>query len=218
MMWPDATETRCCWKRVATKDAMAAERLWETYRAPLRRMIELRLDRALGRRVDASDVVQDVLIRASQRLDEYLRSLGDAVLPCGSARSRADAMIDEHPAAPRRRAAQPGPRTTAGGGRVLDRFVARPGLRSSATTSSHPRPRPSAVSSSGGSRRRSCSSTTATARSSCSATSSSSRTAKWRHTLGLSEAAAGMRHLRALRRLPYPARRVPLGRWALIYE
>ena len=37
-------------------------------------MIELRLDRVLGRRVDASDVVQDVLLRASQRLGDYLRN------------------------------------------------------------------------------------------------------------------------------------------------
>jgi RNA polymerase sigma-70 factor (ECF subfamily) len=36
-------------------------------------MIDARLDRALGRRVDASDVVQDVLLRASQRLGDYLR-------------------------------------------------------------------------------------------------------------------------------------------------
>ena len=37
-------------------------------------MIGLRLDQAIARRVDASDVVQDVLIKASQRLGEYLRN------------------------------------------------------------------------------------------------------------------------------------------------
>ena len=37
-------------------------------------MISLRLDQAVARRVDASDVVQDVLIRASQRLEDYLRN------------------------------------------------------------------------------------------------------------------------------------------------
>jgi RNA polymerase sigma-70 factor (ECF subfamily) len=37
-------------------------------------MIGLRLDRALARRLDASDVVQDVLLMANQRLAEYLRN------------------------------------------------------------------------------------------------------------------------------------------------
>jgi RNA polymerase sigma-70 factor (ECF subfamily) len=94
-MWPDAHETRVLLERVATNDAAAAERLWETYRAPLRRMIDLRLDRVLSRRVDASDVVQDVLIRASQRLPEYLRN---PVLPFDVwlRQIARDAMIDEH--------------------------------------------------------------------------------------------------------------------------
>jgi RNA polymerase sigma-70 factor (ECF subfamily) len=37
-------------------------------------MIGLRLDKGLGPRVDASDIVQDVLLRASQRLGEYLHN------------------------------------------------------------------------------------------------------------------------------------------------
>jgi RNA polymerase sigma-70 factor (ECF subfamily) len=37
-------------------------------------MISLRLDQAVSRRVDASDVVQDVLVNASQRLGDYLRN------------------------------------------------------------------------------------------------------------------------------------------------
>ena len=36
-------------------------------------MIDLRLDRALVRRVDASDIVQDVLLKAHERLADYLR-------------------------------------------------------------------------------------------------------------------------------------------------
>jgi RNA polymerase sigma-70 factor (ECF subfamily) len=94
-MWPDAEETRLLLQRTAANDAAAAEQLWRSYRAPLRRMIDLRLDRVLARRVDASDVVQDVLIRASQRLPEYLRN---PVLPFDLwiRQIARDAMIDEH--------------------------------------------------------------------------------------------------------------------------
>ena len=73
-MWPDADETQVLLKRVEHDDAEAAERLWERHREPLRRMIGLRLDRALARRVDASDVVQEVLLKANQRLGDYLRN------------------------------------------------------------------------------------------------------------------------------------------------
>jgi RNA polymerase sigma-70 factor, ECF subfamily len=73
-MWPDEDETRGLLDRVEREGATAAERLWERHREPLRRMIGLRLDQALGRRVDASDVVQEVLLKANLRLAEYLRN------------------------------------------------------------------------------------------------------------------------------------------------
>ena len=94
-MWPDATETQMLLKRVAEDDAGAAQRLWESYRAPLRRMIDLRLDHVLGRRLDASDVVQDVLIKANQRLRDYLRN---PAMPfhLWLRQIAHDQMIDEH--------------------------------------------------------------------------------------------------------------------------
>ena len=56
-------------KQVEQADPSAADELWERHRPALRRMDRtLRLDQALGRRVDAGDIVQDVLLRASQRL------------------------------------------------------------------------------------------------------------------------------------------------------
>jgi RNA polymerase sigma-70 factor, ECF subfamily len=73
-MWPEASETEALLHRVAQADAMAVDELWERHRPALRRMIGLRLDRTLSRRVDASDVVQDVLLKANQRLAEYLRN------------------------------------------------------------------------------------------------------------------------------------------------
>src|SRR5258707_14411001 len=54
-------------------DAAAVDRLLALHREPLRRMIALRLDPALAGRLDASDVVQDVLLEASRRLQDYLR-------------------------------------------------------------------------------------------------------------------------------------------------
>lgn len=72
-MWPDQAETRDILDRVAAHDAAAEARLWAEHREPLRRMIGLRLDRAVGRRVDASDVVQEVMLKASGRLASYLK-------------------------------------------------------------------------------------------------------------------------------------------------
>jgi RNA polymerase sigma-70 factor (ECF subfamily) len=94
-MWPDADETRNLLQRAAANDAGAVEQLWESYRAPLRRMIALRLDQVLGRRLDASDVVQDVLIKANLRLGDYLRN---PVLPFDLwlRQLARDQMIDAH--------------------------------------------------------------------------------------------------------------------------
>ena len=95
-MWPDADTTRELLDRLAREDdPAAADRLWARHREPLRRMIDMRLDHAIGRRVDASDVVQDVLIEASRRLAEYLR---DPAMPfhLWLRQIARDRMIDEH--------------------------------------------------------------------------------------------------------------------------
>jgi len=94
-MWPDADETQTLLGRVRDDDVGAAERLWERHREPLRRMIGRRLDAAIARRVDASDVVQDVLLKANQRLPEYLR---DPSVPfhLWLRRIARDQLIDQH--------------------------------------------------------------------------------------------------------------------------
>ena len=46
-MWPDAGETQNLLHRVAEADASATDELWERYRPALRRMIGLRLDQAV---------------------------------------------------------------------------------------------------------------------------------------------------------------------------
>jgi RNA polymerase sigma-70 factor (ECF subfamily) len=54
-------------------DQAALNELFGRNRARLRRMVELRLDRRLQSRIDASDVVQEAYVDAVRRLDEYLR-------------------------------------------------------------------------------------------------------------------------------------------------
>jgi RNA polymerase sigma-70 factor (ECF subfamily) len=73
-MWPDAIETERLLKQIEEADPSAADELWERHRPALRRMIAFRLDPVLKQRIDASDVVQDVLLKASQKLREYLRN------------------------------------------------------------------------------------------------------------------------------------------------
>ena len=72
-MWPDPKRTQELLDAAGT-DAAAADALLNEHREPLRRVIAVRLDPALARRVDASDVVQDVLIEAHRRLKEYLKN------------------------------------------------------------------------------------------------------------------------------------------------
>jgi RNA polymerase sigma-70 factor, ECF subfamily len=55
-------------------DQAALNELFAQHRARLRRMVELRLDRRLQARIDASDVIQEAYIEVVSRLDEYLRA------------------------------------------------------------------------------------------------------------------------------------------------
>lgn len=75
-MWPEGDQTLNLLKKAASGDSLAVNHLMDRHREAVRRMIRMRLDHALARRVDASDVVQDVLLEASQRLDEYIRNPG----------------------------------------------------------------------------------------------------------------------------------------------
>lgn len=94
-MWPDADETQALLGSVRSEGLGAADRLWERHREPLRRLIGRRLDAAIAGRVDASDVVQDVLLKANQRLPDYLR---DPSVPfhLWLRRIARDQLIDQH--------------------------------------------------------------------------------------------------------------------------
>ena len=94
-MWPDPTETQDLLDGAGQGDPAAVGRLLDRHRQALRRMVQLRLDPAIARRVDASDVVQDVLLEASRRLGDYLR---DPAMPfhLWLRHLARDHLIDEH--------------------------------------------------------------------------------------------------------------------------
>lgn len=58
--------------RVRLGDGDAVNRLLDRHRSAIRRMVDRRMDRVMQRRVDASDIVQDVMIEANRRLGDYL--------------------------------------------------------------------------------------------------------------------------------------------------
>lgn len=71
-MWPEADKTLELLGRVREGDESAVGRLLQRHREALRRMVEMRLDQQIRQRVDASDIVQDAMIEANRRLQTYL--------------------------------------------------------------------------------------------------------------------------------------------------
>jgi RNA polymerase sigma-70 factor (ECF subfamily) len=70
----DSSETRQVLDRAAQGDSTGWSDLVARHRDRLRRMVALRLDRRLQRRIDASDVIQEAYLEAWTRLAEYLRA------------------------------------------------------------------------------------------------------------------------------------------------
>ncbi|MFN5757406.1 MAG: sigma-70 family RNA polymerase sigma factor [Planctomycetia bacterium] len=68
----DAQHTQVLLDRVRRGDGDAVNGLLERHRDAIKRMIDRRMDRVVQRRVDASDIVQDVMIEANRRLGDYL--------------------------------------------------------------------------------------------------------------------------------------------------
>src|SRR5687767_13533729 len=77
-MWPETEKTQDLLAGAKQGDSEAVNRLMERHRDSLRRMVQLRLDQKIQRRIDVSDVVQDVLVEANRRLQDYL---SDAAMP-----------------------------------------------------------------------------------------------------------------------------------------
>ena len=71
-MWPGAEKTEELLAGARDGDGDAVNRLMDRHRDALQRMIQLRLDHKIRRRIGVSDVVQDVMVEANRRLQDYL--------------------------------------------------------------------------------------------------------------------------------------------------
>jgi RNA polymerase sigma-70 factor (ECF subfamily) len=71
-VWPASDQTQDLLAGIARGEGDAVNRLMDRHRNALRQMVALRMDRRMAARVDASDVVQDVLVEAHARLRDYL--------------------------------------------------------------------------------------------------------------------------------------------------
>lgn len=70
--WPNSDETMELVGRVREGESIAENDLLDRHRDTLLRLIDMRLDRRIRSRVDPADVLQDVLLSAHKRLQEYL--------------------------------------------------------------------------------------------------------------------------------------------------
>jgi RNA polymerase sigma-70 factor (ECF subfamily) len=68
----NSTETDRLLQQARAGDQAAWNELFARHRSRLRRMVELRLDRRLQARIDASDVIQEAYVDAVTRMDEFL--------------------------------------------------------------------------------------------------------------------------------------------------
>src|SRR5258707_15268065 len=73
LMSNNSAETARLLEQARDGDRAAVNELFARHRARLQRMVELRLDRRLQARIDASDVIQEAYLDAVTRLEEYLR-------------------------------------------------------------------------------------------------------------------------------------------------
>jgi len=69
----NSADTARLLEKARAGDQSALNEVFARYRDRLRRMVELRLDRRLQARIDASDVIQEAYVDVVNRLEEYLR-------------------------------------------------------------------------------------------------------------------------------------------------
>ena len=77
-MWPEKLQTDILLKQAIDGDDAAVNQLLDRHRNSLRQLIRMRLDQKIQKRIDVSDVFQDVLVEANRRLTRYLN---DPIMP-----------------------------------------------------------------------------------------------------------------------------------------
>jgi len=77
-MWPEAFPTEQLIAQAKKGDSSAVNLLMERHRNSIRQLIRMRLDKKIQNRIDVSDVLQDVLVEANRRLQNYL---ADPIMP-----------------------------------------------------------------------------------------------------------------------------------------
>ncbi|MGC3967938.1 MAG: sigma-70 family RNA polymerase sigma factor [Pirellulales bacterium] len=95
-MWPDSRDTQQLLEAAKAGDAAATDALWRRHRAAVHRLVEMRLDRGVQARVDVSDVVQDTLVEANRRIGSYLEKNGELPFHLWLRQIANDRMIDAH--------------------------------------------------------------------------------------------------------------------------
>lgn len=73
-MWPNSDETQELLHAAGDGSDGAVNALLERHREAVQKMIRMRLDKGIAARVDASDIVQDVMLDASQRLSDFVKN------------------------------------------------------------------------------------------------------------------------------------------------
>jgi RNA polymerase sigma-70 factor (ECF subfamily) len=73
-MWPEQQPTEELLAQAKHGDDTAVNELMDRHRNSLRQLIRMRLDAKIQKRIDVSDVVQDVLIEANRRLSRYMEN------------------------------------------------------------------------------------------------------------------------------------------------
>lgn len=73
-MWPQSPQTEQLIANAKAGDHSAVNQLMDRHRNSLNHLVRMRLDKKVQNRVDVSDVVQDVLVEANRRLQRYLET------------------------------------------------------------------------------------------------------------------------------------------------
>ncbi|MEM7456979.1 MAG: sigma-70 family RNA polymerase sigma factor [Planctomycetota bacterium] len=77
-MWPEKFKTEELLDQAKTGDESAVNLLMDRHRNSVKQLVRMRLDQKIQRRVDVSDIVQDVFVEANRRLQTYL---ADPIMP-----------------------------------------------------------------------------------------------------------------------------------------